>query len=236
MDRKTYAITDLHGRLDLWKEVKKILQPNDKVYFLGDAMDRGPDGYALFLELLSDERVVYLKGNHEDMMAKGIEDYVTCSDIYDDFGLWTLSNGGSSTWNSIRTLSDEVLLQIVARLRKLPCEAVYVNKKGQTVYMNHAGIPPMFREGKSEWDLIWNRRYYYEKREWKPDFWNEENWNPEWDNSYLVHGHTPIKEDIGILKYSDDHCFNLDIGTVWRNKTVLFDLDTFKPTYITIGE
>ena len=196
-------------------------------------MDRGPDGYALFLELLSDERVVYLKGNHEDMMAKGIEDYVTCSDIYDDFGLWTLSNGGSSTWNSIRTLSDEVLLQIVARLRKLPCEAVYVNKKGQTVYMNHAGIPPMFREGKSEWDLIWNRKYYYEK---KPDFWDIENWNPEWDNSYLVHGHTPIKEDIGILKYSDDHCFNLDIGTVWRNKTVLFNLDTFKPTYITIGE
>ena len=233
MDGKTYAITDLHGRLDLWKEVKKILQPNDKIYFLGDAMDRGPDGYALFLELLSDERVVYLKGNHEDMMAKGIEDYVTCSDIYDDFGLWTLSNGGSSTWNSIRTLSDEVLLQIVARLRKLPCEAVYVNKKGQTVYMNHAGIPPMFREGKSEWDLIWNRKYYYEK---KPDFWDKENWNPEWDNSYLVHGHTPIKRDIGILKYSDGHCFNLDIGAVWRNKTVLLDLDTFKPTYITIGE
>ena len=226
MDGKTYAITDLHGRLDLWKEVKKILQPNDKVYFLGDAMDRGPDGYALFLELLSDKRVVYLKGNHEDIMAKGIEGYVTCSDIYDDFGLWTLSNGGSSTWNSIRTLSDEVLLQIVARLRKLPCEAVYVNKKGQTVYMNHAGIPPMFREGKNEWDLIWNRKYYYEKREW----------NPEWDNFYLVHGHTPIKEDIGILKYSDGHCFNLDIGAVWRNKTVLFNLDTFKPTYIIIGE
>ena len=199
-------------------------------------MDRGPDGYALFLELLSDERVVYLKGNHEDMMAKGIEGYVTCSDIYDDFGLWTISNGGSSTWNSIRTLSDEVLLQIVARLHKLPCEAVYINKKGQTVYMNHAGIPPMYREGKSEWDLIQNRRYYYEKREWKPDFWNEENWNPEWDNSYLVHGHTPIKRDIKILKYSDGHCFNLDIGAVWRNKTVLLDLDTFKPTYITIGE
>lgn len=236
MDGKTYAITDLHGRLDLWKEVKKILQPNDKIYFLGDAMDRGPDGYALFLELLSDERVVYLKGNHEDMMAKGIEDYVTCSDIHDDFGLWTLSNGGSSTWNSIRTLSDEVLLQIASRLHKLPCEAVYINKKGQIVYMNHAGIPPMFREGKNEWDLIWNRRYYYEKQDWKVDYWREENWNPEWDNSYLVHGHTPIKEDIGILNYSDGHCFNIDIGAVWKNKTVLLDLDTFKPTYITIGE
>lgn len=236
MDEKTYAITDLHGRLDLWKEVKKILQPNDKVYFLGDAMDRGPDGYALFLELLSDERVVYLKGNHEDMMAKGIEAYVSCSDLYDDFGLWTFSNGGSATWDSIRTLSDEVLLQIAARLRKLPCEAVYVNKKGQTVYMNYAGIPPMFREGKNEWDFIWNRRYYYEKQNWKVDYWREENWNPEWDNSYLVHGHTPIKRDIGILKYSDGHCFNIDIGAVWRNKTVLLDLDTFKPTYITIGE
>lgn len=236
MDGKTYAITDLHGRLDLWKEVKKILKPNDKVYFLGDAMDRGPDGYKLFIELLSDERVIYLKGNHEDMMANGISAYVHCSDPHDSFGLWVSNNGGLPTWDSIRTLSDEMLLQIASILRKLPCEAVYVNKKGQTVYMNHAGIPPMFREGKDEWDLIWNRRYYYEKQNWKVDYWREENWNPEWDNSYLVHGHTPIKEDIGILKYSDGHCFNLDIGAVWRNKAVLFDLDTFKPTYITIGE
>lgn len=236
MDGKTYAITDLHGRLDLWNEVKKILKPNDKVYFLGDAMDRGPDGYKLFIELLSDERVTYLKGNHEDMMANGISAYVHCSDPHDNFGLWTCFNGGIATWNSVMTLSDELLLQIVAKLHSLPYEAVYVNKKEQTVYMNHAGIPPMFREGKNEWDFIWNRRYYYEKREWKPDFWNKENWNLEWDNSYLVHGHTPIKKDIGILEYSDGHCFNIDIGAVWRNKTVLLDLDTFKPTYVTIGE
>lgn len=37
-----YALSDLHGYLDLYKQIKEFLKPEDKVYFLGDAGDRGP--------------------------------------------------------------------------------------------------------------------------------------------------------------------------------------------------
>ena len=38
----TYAISDLHGRMDLFRQVKEFLQPEDVVYVLGDCGDRGP--------------------------------------------------------------------------------------------------------------------------------------------------------------------------------------------------
>ena len=38
-----YACSDLHGCMKFYKEIKKMLQPEDKVFFLGDAGDRGPE-------------------------------------------------------------------------------------------------------------------------------------------------------------------------------------------------
>ena len=64
----TYAVSDLHGRYDLWEKIKSHLQENDVIYFLGDAIDRGPDGLKLMQELLTDKRVHYIIGNHEEMM------------------------------------------------------------------------------------------------------------------------------------------------------------------------
>lgn len=39
----TYACSDLHGRLDLLEQIQSFLKSDDRVYFLGDAGDRGPD-------------------------------------------------------------------------------------------------------------------------------------------------------------------------------------------------
>jgi calcineurin-like phosphoesterase family protein len=55
----TYVFSDLHGRKDLWlKANKEVLGPNDTIYFLGDAADRGPDGWEMIKTLLDDERVI----------------------------------------------------------------------------------------------------------------------------------------------------------------------------------
>lgn len=48
----TYACSDLHGRLDLLKQIQDFLQPDDTVYFLGDAGDRGPNPGRLSRQLL----------------------------------------------------------------------------------------------------------------------------------------------------------------------------------------
>lgn len=80
----TYAVSDIHGRKDLWlKANKEVFSPNDTIYFLGDAADRGPDGWEMIKTLLDDERVIYLIGNHEDMLIKAIEGgYDDCSLLY----------------------------------------------------------------------------------------------------------------------------------------------------------
>ena len=68
----TYTSSDWHGCYWVWKQIKNILQPDDKLYFLGDACDRSDDGWQIIKELLNDPRIIYLKGNHEDLLVKAI--------------------------------------------------------------------------------------------------------------------------------------------------------------------
>ena len=44
-----YAFTDLHGQYEFWKQIKEFCQPDDKLYFLGDAADRGSDGVRIMV-------------------------------------------------------------------------------------------------------------------------------------------------------------------------------------------
>ena len=65
----TYCFTDLHGMYNLWAQIRDYCKPDDTLIFLGDACDRGNDGLKIIYELLKDPRVIYLKGNHEDILA-----------------------------------------------------------------------------------------------------------------------------------------------------------------------
>ena len=74
-----YAFTDIHGNYNLWLAIKNYCKEDDEIFFLGDAIDRGPDGIKIMQELFKDKRVTYIIGNHEDMFL----DYV--KNIDDDF-------------------------------------------------------------------------------------------------------------------------------------------------------
>ena len=41
----TFALSDIHGHYEIYEKVKAMLKPEDIVYFLGDAGDRGPDSW-----------------------------------------------------------------------------------------------------------------------------------------------------------------------------------------------
>ena len=58
---KTYACSDLHGLYPLWEQIKHYCDETDTIYFLGDAIDRGPDGIKILLEMLYDSRVIFLR-------------------------------------------------------------------------------------------------------------------------------------------------------------------------------
>ena len=69
-----YIMSDIHGG---WNEYRDILEQiqfsdNDHLYMLGDAIDRGPDGIEVLLDIMARKNVTMLLGNHEKMMLDAL--------------------------------------------------------------------------------------------------------------------------------------------------------------------
>jgi len=76
----TYVIPDIHGHYDCLKSICKRILPlrdQDKIIFLGDYIDRGPDSakvldYIISLHDKYEERIIPLIGNHEWLLLAGL--------------------------------------------------------------------------------------------------------------------------------------------------------------------
>ena len=76
--RRAYAIGDVHGRLDLLKELLAKIEDDHRsrgpakayIIYLGDLVDRGPDSKGVIEHLInhppSFAKSIFLKGNHEE--------------------------------------------------------------------------------------------------------------------------------------------------------------------------
>ncbi len=73
-----YAIGDIHGEAGALREMLATLpvRPTDLVIFLGDAINRGPDGYDCVEQILAFDRCrkVFVQGNHEEAMLMFLEE------------------------------------------------------------------------------------------------------------------------------------------------------------------
>ena len=65
-----YCFSDLHGRYELWEQIKNYIKPEDIVYCLGDCIDRGYRGYEILKEVLEHPQITFLLGNHEDFLMQ----------------------------------------------------------------------------------------------------------------------------------------------------------------------
>lgn len=227
-----YACADLHGRYDLWTKIKNILKPDDTLYFLGDAIDRGEDGYKIMKEMLADPRVTYILGNHEYMMYKVC---TTGMEYSPDMDIWLYNNGYPTfqAWDR-----DGRPIEVIASLVALPTEVYYINKEDVTIILNHAGRNPDVIH-KDIHDVVWDREHITTTS------------SAASDKHYpylIVHGHTPnevlekmidragqpqfIEEDTRIIWYWNNFKVCLDTGAVWTGQTVLFNLDTYQSIVI----
>lgn len=94
---KIYALSDIHGYIDLLQEkMKKVdLSGNNKLIFLGDYIDRGPSSketleYVLDLQKQYPNQVIALKGNHEEMFLEWIDGLSDISYLQTDHDLQTI--------------------------------------------------------------------------------------------------------------------------------------------------
>lgn len=230
----TYAFTDIHGNYNLWKQIKNYCAEDDILFFLGDAIDRRPDGIKIMQEMFLDKRVIYLLGNHEDLLL----DYI-------EIGIGTVMRDKQEMelikYNeSLDTLRDYQKLSIfdkedlVYNLKnKTFIKYIYNNKENKKIVLCHSGCNPKKINGEySIKDYIWDRKHLTTKAN---------DWDKNYNDYIVIHGHTPVqlmknlnKPDMGkdeIEIYCGGHKIDLDLATFCTNKIALLNLDTFEVKY-----
>lgn len=225
----TYAATDFHGMYGIWKKIKEYMKPDDTLYYLGDAIDRGPRGWDIFTELLDDPRVIYIKGNHEDIL------YNTYTCPYAIAEQWIKhwdKNGGKATRKNMQGVSYETKMHYINKIPELSTFRVFQNEQHEVFLLTHAGCTPT----KEYWDMndndwqysnLWNRKHITDS--WPQDKNNE--------HKFVIHGHTPVQlmYQLGVVferndngmptTYCNKHKVNLDCGTYATNIATLYNLD-----------
>lgn len=96
--QRTLAIGDIHGCLAPLKHLWQAIDPQaeDRIIFMGDYVDRGPDSKGVIdflINLPSDLDVTFLSGNHE-------EKFFLSSIDKTELAHWTAVWGGSATLES----------------------------------------------------------------------------------------------------------------------------------------
>ena len=218
-----WAISDLHGCLDIWEQILHFVNPEDKIIVCGDCVDRGPEPFETLRAVLSaGPNVTMLMGNHEDMFAQSLLEHKD-GEEYGYFTQMSISNGGYGTFLQWQRLSGRY--DWAHKIQQLPLFAEYTNTKGQHIILNHSGywVKDWNNIAENEYDsIIWDRTNV------EVDKW------PGGENDFIVHGHTPIpaitpiKEVTKPLIHRQGHSFNIDAGTYATWTSILLNLDTFE--------
>ena len=241
-----YAIADLHGQLDLLRQVKEYLHEDDILYILGDSGDRGPQPWATLKMSLDDPQFIYLMGNHDLMLLDAIDTVLKEGDealahLYnrvnsrDPIGICYL-NGGLSTLEG--WMADPNRARYYQKLRMAPLEVRLATfDRKHFIYLTHAGYSHHLYNALTVEDMMWDRQHFFD--------------DPAQDGSLLVHGHTScihLKKKLqeskrfyddskGYLFYANGTKIDIDVGAYFYNETILLNIDTLESIkFITQGE
>ncbi len=190
MAKRTIAIGDIHG---CWKALQGILdaiqpQSDDRLIFLGDYVDRGPDSKGVIeslLDLREQCQTVFLLGNHEIMFRCALRGL--------DPTFWLLQ-GGSQTVTSYGGL----LANVPERHRQFldDCLPSYETSRELFVHANYLADLPL--EEQPEDTLFWEHL-------------SDRLPLPHFSGKHVFCGHSPqLRGNIGHYGYFtclDTYCF-----------------------------
>ena len=195
--KKIFAIGDIHGCYDRLKTLMDKIPidlSRDTLVFIGDYIDRGPNSVEVVEYLMKLKKrvpeVIFLKGNHEDMLDK----FITGADRFT-----YLLNGGQQTLDSYLTKP------VQSDFYPIPPDHMDFFKSLRLFYETeefifvHAGLRPRVPlESQKPQDMLWIRdkfistRYDYGKR--------------------VIFGHTPLKKPL-----VEPNKIGIDTGAVYGN-------------------
>jgi serine/threonine protein phosphatase 1 len=195
------AVGDIHGcRYALQTLLARIVPArDDRIVFLGDYIDRGPDPRGVVETLLALRsrvpRCIFLMGNHERMLL----------DVLAGRNLPVyLANGGLVT---LLAYLDKGHLQLPAAHRDFFNSLQLFYETGKHIFV-HAGLRPGYPlRQQTENDLLWIREAFLESI-------------ADWGKT-VVFGHTPMRKP-----YFGSRRIGLDTGAVYGGTLTACDLGT----------
>jgi serine/threonine protein phosphatase 1 len=195
--KKLFAIGDIHGCYDRLKALVGKIPidfSRDTLLFIGDYIDRGPHSAEVVDYLIQLKKrvkeVIFLKGNHEDMLDKFLSG---------DDRFTYLLNGGQ------QTLDSYLKKPVQSESFPIPSDHIEFFKSLRLYYETeefifvHAGLRPRTPlETQSTEDLLWIRDNFIST---KYDF-----------GKRVIFGHTPLKKPL-----VEPNKIGIDTGAVYGN-------------------
>ncbi len=205
---KIFAIGDIHGcydQLQALMDKVPIDFEHDRLVFLGDYIDRGPDSFKVVEYLINLKReysnTVFLKGNHEEML----ELYLKGMEI-----MSFVRNGGHNTLESYSRHSGENDADLIPQSHLVFFQSLLLFYETENYIFVHAGLQKGVPLEKQKTDyLLWIRngfirtRYKFEKR--------------------VIFGHTYFREPL-----IQPNKIGIDTGAVYGNKLTCIELPDMK--------
>ena len=180
----TYAVPDLHGRLDLLEAalagIAQHAGGGARIVFLGDYIDRGPQSREVLTRLIAgpppDSAWICLSGNHEAMMVAALAHKR-------DIGAW-LGTGGDTTVQSYERVGLGWRAELVAHSR-WAADLALMHVDAHRVFV-HAGIDPAVPLDKQTREtLLWVR--------------HPRTQDVNLPGHHIVHGHVPVDDGPVVL-------------------------------------
>jgi serine/threonine protein phosphatase 1 len=194
--RRVYAVGDVHGRADLLSALFERIDDDLKAYpsgdsievFLGDYIDRGPNSREV-IDLLIERRrlhqMMLLKGNHEEIAVRFLDDPTVLSEWKDIGGLTTFLSYGVKPGRHRDAQSQQeaaaALREAIPGSHLLFLQSLMVSFTCGDYFFVHAGARP---------GIPLNRQSQQDLLSIRDDFLLHE----DDFGKFVVHGHTPATE------------------------------------------
>jgi len=222
---RLYAIGDVHGRDDLLAAAHaKVLADlaarpaeSHRIIHVGDYVDRGPASADVVDRLCrlgqADERVLCLRGNHEEMLLDFLADPIEAGPTFiANRGAATLASYGVSAGlghfyeRDIVALAEAFASRLPAAHRSFLQGLPYSFRFGDFFFC-HAGIRPgVAIESQDRFDLTWIREGFLDS---DADF-----------GVVVIHGHTPATQPEVL-----PNRINVDTGAVFSGRLTCLVLE-----------
>ncbi len=219
---RTLAIGDLHGGLkaliDLLEKID--LRPEDELIFLGDYVDGWSDSaktVSYLIELSKQNSCVFIRGNHDDLAHRWLED--------GEMNQKWLDHGGQSSIDGYRNFSTEEKKEHIDFYRQM---FNYHRDQSGRLFV-HAGFTNMHGP-----DYEYHETgFYWDRTLWEMVLSLDENLskNDDFYPKRLQHfneiyiGHTPVTR-IGKTKpFNKANVWNVDTGAAFKGPISAIDVD-----------